>query len=483
MRSVIALGPVLLVLLVGTGGFATATAAASDSGTARHVVVFAGGQPPPDFTARVGGLGGTVLNVFGGVGFATVEGLTEAAVEELRSASGVSAVEPDLIVGAESPDEPATADVAAADAAEVSIESHTSPTNAVEYARQWNLRAIGAEGAWAAGYLGSVDVSAAVLDTGIDYTHPDLVGRVDLSRSVSLLSLSLSCQTGEPGVPSGDEEDKRVALMGRHPITDLHSHGTAVSGLIASNAHVLAGVTQRTKLFGVKVHDRNRRNCISVYLAGIVYAADQEADVIHLSIPLEFNKEQYPGLVAAVNRAVTYAHRNGAVMVAAAGNAGENLDHDADRFRFCNAVHVICVSATGPPSTAGLDGPEIDAVAAYTNFGRSAIDVAGPGGTGLAAQPIVPVWLACSRTTVFQGAPQLPCRTGGLIWASTGTSFGAAATSGLAALLASTMGTGRPAQIKAAIKQSADDLGDPGTDRYYGKGRIDVREAITVLRP
>jgi lantibiotic leader peptide-processing serine protease len=483
MRSVTALVPVLLVLLVGTGGFAPATVAASDSRTARHVVVFDGEQPPAGFAARVGGLGGTVLNVFGGAGFATVEGLTEAASEELRSASGVSAIEPDLIVGAESPDEPATTDVAAAATAEVSIESHTSPTNAVEYARQWNLRAIGAEGAWAAGYLGSEAVLAAVLDTGIDYTHPDLAGRVDLTRSVSLLSLSDSCQTGEPGVPSGNDEDDLVASMGRLPITDLHSHGTAVSGLIASNAQVLAGVTQRTKLFGVKVHDRNRRNCISVYLAGIVYAANEEADVIHLSIPLEFNKEQHPGLVAAVNRAVTYAHRNGAVMVAAAGNTAENLDHDADRFRFCNAVHVICVSATGPPSTAGLGGPEIDAIAAYTNFGRSAIDVAGPGGTGLPAQPIVPVWLACSRTTRVAGAPQLPCRTGGLIWSSTGTSFGAAATSGLAALLVSTMGTERPAQIEAAIKQSADDLGDPGTDPYYGKGRIDVREAITVPRP
>ena len=176
MRSVIALGPVVLVLLVGTGGFAPATVAASDSGKARHVVVFDGEQPPTDFTARVGGLGGIVLNVFGGVGFATVEGLTETAVEELRSASGVSAVEPDLIVGAESADEPATTDVAAAAAAEVSIESHTSPTNAVEYARQWNLRAIGAEGAWAAGYLGSEDVSQLSWIPGLTTHTPTSMG-------------------------------------------------------------------------------------------------------------------------------------------------------------------------------------------------------------------------------------------------------------------------------------------------------------------
>lgn len=118
-----------------------------------------------------------------------------------------------------------------------------------------------------------------------------------------------------------------------------------------------------------------------------------------------------------------------------------------------------------------MTGPweNVDAVAPYTNFGRSAIDVAGPGGTGTPGQPTT-VWLVCSQVTQVTTAPQRPCRTGDrLIWSSTGTSFGAAATSGLAALLVSTMGKGRPEQIEAAIRHSADDLGDPGTDPYYGE--------------
>jgi len=457
--------------------------AVAEPAAARFLVVFTGAEAPPDFSGRVAALGGVVDTIFDDVGFAVASGLTQAAAQQLRSAAGVRAVEPDLILGAEDADEPAAADLAGADATEVVIESSDAPTGAAFYSRQWNLRAIGADVAWAAGLLGESSVRVAILDTGIDYLHDDLVGRVDLSRSTSLLHLSQSCPTTDPGQPSSNEDDVvRSTFPGRELFTDLHSHGTGVAALIASNARWLAGVTQRTTLFSVKVHDRFRRNCVSVYLAGIIYAADHGADVIHLSIPLEFSKDSFPGIVAAVDSVASYAHRKGAVMVAAAGNDSADLDHDGTRFKFCNAVHVICVAATGPTSAASLDGPwkNVDAVAPYTAFGRSTINVAGPGGTGNPGAATT-VWLVCSQTTLVMTAPQRPCRMGQKIWSSTGTSFGAAATSGLAALLVSTMGQGHPDQIRAAIEQSADDLGDPGTDPYYGRGRINVARAVGAV--
>src|SRR5712691_3546986 len=452
---------------------------------ARYLVVFDGDQAPPDFTERVSALGGVVDTILDGVGLAVASGLTDPAARELRSAPGVMAVEPDLILGAEAADELTAADLGVADATEVAMGSSAAPTDAPTgaafYSRQWNLRAIGADVAWAAGYLGSPEVRVAILDTGIDYMNDDLAKHVDLSRSVSLLSLSHSCTTAEPGQPSGNEDELvKSKFPKRLPFTDLHSHGTAVAALIASDAHLLAGVTQRTTLFSVKVHDRFRKNCVSVYLAGIIYAADNGADVIHLSIPLAFSKDSFPGVVSAVNRAANYAHRKGAVMVAAAGNDTADFDDDGTRFKLCNAVHVICVAATGPTSAAGLDGPweNVDAVAPYTAFWRSTINVAGPGGTVTPGSAATRVWLVCSGTTLFMGEPQKPCRAGKKIWSSTGTTFAAAATSGLAALLISRMGKGQPDRIRAVIEQSADDLGDPGTDPYYGKGRINVARAV-----
>src|SRR3989449_11620629 len=89
---------------------------------------------------------------------------------------------------------------------------------------------------------------------------------------------------------------------------DFPSHATAVASLIVSNADSLAGVTQRTTLVSVKVLDRRRTGTISVFLRGIVYAADHGADVIHFSFAFEgFDKRDSTGQVAAFNKATAYA--------------------------------------------------------------------------------------------------------------------------------------------------------------------------------
>ena len=63
-----------------------------------------------------------------------------------------------------------------------------------------------------------------------------------------------------------------------------------------------------------------------------------------------------------------------------------------------------------------------------------------------------------------------------------GTSFSAAHTTGLAALLVQQLGHGKPAQIRERILQSADDLGQPGTDPYYGRGRINIARALRLIQ-
>jgi serine protease len=381
-------------------------------------------------------------------------------------------------------------------AAASAVPDSGSPADAAQYSRQWNLRAVHASAAWDAGELGSPGVAVAVLDTGIDTEHPDLKGRVDLERSTSFLSRTSSCPLTDPGMRSGTAEDQDADLLGLPRVTDFHSHGTAVSGLISSNAVVLAGVTQRTRLFGVKVHDRVRRNCLTVYLDAVRYAADEGADVIHMSFPLEFLDSDFPGAAARINETMEYAHRKGAVLVAAAGNAmppalPQDLDADPNRIRFCKATHVICVSATGPPDPANVTPPAWDAPADYTYFGSgnpSSIDVAGPGGTGTFPNQIVPVTLDCSRVTQVRTGAAGQCWSATkttLHWPSTGTSFGAAATSGLLALLVDLIGKNRPDEVVAVLRASADsaaDLGYGGLEAYYGDGRINVAKALLAAQ-
>jgi subtilisin family serine protease len=342
------------------------------------------------------------------------------------------------------------------------------PSSAACYAYQWNIRAIKAQSAWRAGQFGSRQVRVYLLDTGIDYTKPDLVGLVDLSRSKSM-------------VPKTDEY-ALAAEKGVHEIMDFHSHGTAVASMIASNGVDLAGVGTKTTLVAVKVLDRTRVGLVSTFIRGIYYAADEHADIIHLS--LSFGGFDRPGPmkngIADVDAATTYAHdTRGAVIVVAAGNAGQTLD--GIRWRFCNAAYVICVAATGP--TKALSPTKqlhVDEIAPYTNFGKNTITVTGPGGTDATNLRVL---VNCSHLSLAL-PPQnsAPCSTGAQRFYTTGTTFSAAATSGLAALIISRIGHEQPDRVKQVLIESADHLGRTVLpDDYIGMGRINAARAMALL--
>jgi lantibiotic leader peptide-processing serine protease len=433
-----------------------------------HLVVFTAERVPADFGDRVVQLGGSVESALDGIGVAAVTGLSEGAAAELAANADIRAVEPDVATAP--PNEDVGANGATADAAVsellVPADATASPTAARFYARQWNLRAVSAPAAWAAGFLGSRDVVVAILDTGIDYTNPDLAGLVDLDRSISL-------------VP----EDVTRHYPGRLPFSDLFWHGTAVASAVASNAKVLAGVNRYVTLLAVKIADSTGlRTTASLLLNGIVYATDQGADVINVSNGIEFDKSAHPGIVAAFERAVNYAFRKGTLVVSVPFNDAADLDHNGDLVRLpCEAANAICAAATGPTGASGVNGPwvDVDAPAPYTAFGRSAISVAAPGGTGDPGH-FRRFWALCTTTPSATTVPPA-CRAHQPIVQGAGTSFAAPTVAGLAALLVAQLGHGNPALIRARILQSADDLGQPGTDPFYGKGRINIARALGVL--
>jgi subtilisin family serine protease len=340
---------------------------------------------------------------------------------------------------------------------EIEATSTTAPETAVYYPWQWHLRAIGAQKAWAAGRLGSPDVTVAVLDTGISYQHADLVGRVDLSRSVSF-------------VPS---DDALIAAYfpGMHPVTDLYYHGTHVAATISSNAVIAAGVTSNIQLIGVKVLGATGEGTFGGVLEGLIWAADHGADIANLSLGDAFLRRGNGRYVAIVQQVFNYAHRKGVLVVVAAGNESLDLDHDKNLFKsYCSAANVVCVSATGPTYSPSEAGPwtDVDAFAPYSNYGRSSITVAAPGGYWGA------IWAACAPTSLI--IPE--CAGGSYAVGLGGTSMAAPHVSGLAALLVEDIGHGHPSRIKTRLQQSADDLGTPGTDPQYGKGRINVAKAL-----
>jgi subtilisin family serine protease len=438
----------------GTPSFAR-TKAAQSSATGQHIVQFKGDAVPADFAARVQKLGGEVVASYEGTGVAVVSGLSAQTAAQLASARDVSAVDVDEVVQIVEP--VAVNDAVATD---VPAASPDDPTTAFRYPRQWNMRAISAPTAWAAGKLGSPTVKVAILDTGLDYTNLDLAGRVDLTLSRSF-------------VPSDDALVQQF-FPGAHPIADLQYHGTHVGATVASNAILAAGVTSKTTLIGVKVLGVSGSGSFSGIFAGIRYAADVDADIINMSLGSFFERREAPGFVSVINRAINYAHRKGTLVVVSAGNDAIDLDHDGNGYKiFCSAPNVVCVSATGPTAAAGVNGPweNIDALASYSNYGRSAINVAAPGGNSGGA-----IWAACSKFSLVVPI----CRTGNFVLGLTGTSMASPHAAGVAALIAAEGAKG-PAQLRARLQQTADDLGQPGTDPAYGKGRVNAARAAGVI--
>ena len=448
----------------GAGTLTTSVTSAESSG--RYLVLFAAQRVPANFGDRVANLGGSVEASADSIGVAAVTGLSPDAALELAAAADTRAVEPDAIT--RPLDDDATSDGLAEEGLSeglASADATASPTGAQFYARQWNLRAVFAPEAWAAGYLGSRDVKVAILDTGIDYANPDLSGLVDLEHSISL-------------VP----EDVTRHYPGRLPFADLFWHGTAVASAVASNASVLAGVNRYVTFLAVKVADSTNTHTAARIISGIVYAADHGADVINVSRGSERDRRLDPGTVVAYERAVNYAFRKGALVVSVPFNDAADLDHNADIVRLpCEAANAICAAATGPTGATSINGPwvDVDAPAPYTAFGRSAVSVAAPGGTGDPGQ-FRRFWALCTTTPSATTIPPA-CRAHQPIVQGAGTSFAAPTVAGLAALLVAQLGHGNPALIRARILQSADDLGQPGTDPYYGKGRINVARALGLI--
>lgn len=444
-----------------------------------YLVTFKGNAIPDGFAARVASLGGEVIFAHAGVGLAAVSGLDSSGAATLGASSGVAAVDADAYTVLE---QPTSMTVEGTDASAPA--SATNPAAAAFYGRQWNMKAIHADAAWAAGKLGAPTTRVGVMDTGIDYNAIDLVGRVDLATSRSFLSAAENARV-------------QAAFPGANPIADLHYHGTHVSSTIVSNGIVAAGVTSQVTLVGLKVcapgvaPQFNGTCPTSSVLAAILYATDNKIPVVNMSLGGSFLRRQVsakggfgPSFLATINSVFNYAYRNGTTLVVAAGNDAWDLDHNGNGYAaYCNAPHAICVSATGPTSALLAATPafprlgeyvniqNIDALAGYSNFGRSSISVAGPGGNA------IPVWATCSSFTIV--TPLLACRAGGFAVGISGTSMATPHTTGVAALILSNGVTG-PAQLRAVLEQSADDLGDPGVDPAYGHGRINAARAAGV---
>jgi len=525
----------------------SATGPAAAQSAKRYVLVGAGNSLPMNLEALVASVGGQVVSELGEIGVAIVESAEPNFADAVASIAGLQGVAEDRPVplalpnlgdttAVESLDTEAAPEGVVAEALS-NIPCTNPPTADCNPALafflpiQWNLKAIGAPAAWGV-ELGNPSVKVAVIDTGIDYTHQEFQRRVNgqvISIVDPVLSKSFFNEFDWPKTPL---PPNLPAGFVPKDYADFNGHGTHVAGIIAAGGVRLAGVAPNVTLIALKVADRRGFATWTTIIDAIKYAADVGADVINMSFgdclvkngridpnSVPFGKciangaRQNAQLMAALNRAVNYAHGKGALIVASAGNDGIDWDRSGNVMKLpAQLPHVVAVSATGPrfggvidPSGSNIDAMGIAATASgpivYTDHGMSIITFAGPGGsvtsylgqgTPFAGMPLDRIFSACSRFTILSTLPPtdpnaFPCRgsgTGRPFGISNtfmvGTSMAAAHVSGVAALVDSAAGgTLTGDQIMEILMQSADDFGKPGKDEWYGFGRINAYRAVT----
>jgi subtilisin family serine protease len=279
-------------------------------------------------------------------------------------------------------------------------------------------------------------------------------------------------------------------------------HGTHVAGIIAArdNAIGTIGVAPGATIIGVKVL-HNGTGSFGAVIDGLLYASTPQseggagADIINMSLGATFPKGGGPGtgqLIGALNKAVNYAGSNGVLVVVAAGNDGIDLDHSGS-FTSVPAMSgsAIAVAATGPEGYA-VNYPNgatnFRALASYTNYGNSIINVAAPGGdfrlpgTAPCSIPRVPSGTLGSQCWVFDMVLSTS-RGGGTSTTSysfaAGTSMAAPAAAGVAALIKQRFPGISVGALKTKLMNTADDEGPKGNDPFYGKGFVNARRAVT----
>ncbi|AVK50453.1 peptidase S8 [Clostridium sp. MF28] len=178
-------------------------------------------------------------------------------------------------------------------------ENTNKAVNDPGYKYEWDISYTEADKAWPL-IKQKREINVAVLDTGVDYTHPDLKNRVLKSKGYNFV-------------------DNNSDTM------DDNGHGTHVSGIIAANANDNIGIagidgTLDVKIIPIKVLDSNGEGDINDIVKGIKYAADNGADIINLS----FGANEKSKLIA---EAISYAKSKGVFVVAAAGNDNEDSDN------------------------------------------------------------------------------------------------------------------------------------------------------------
>ncbi len=281
------------------------------------------------------------------------------------------------------------------------VENNLNPAADIRASEAWSIED------------GDPSVVVSVIDTGIDYYHADLKNRV----------------WGERGYDFVNDDNEAL---------DDAGHGTHVAGIIAAtrdNYFAIAGVAPQVTLLPFKVLAEDGSGTAEDVAAAIIDSSFANADVINLSLGGDYS--------SLIEDALRYAHENGCLIVAAAGNDG------VDGVIFpANSAYTVSVGATDDQNLRTY----------FSNFGEK-LDLMAPG------EDILSTFMD------------------GLTCYGSGTSMATPHVAGVSALLISRTGPSFSGDIRNILFSTAADLGENGYDEGFGWGLVDAYAALAYAAP
>lgn len=375
---------------------------------------------------------------------------------------------------------------------------------------QWDMEVIHATAAQATAT--GKGVTVGVIDGGVDFTHPDLAGGIDVDRSCSFIFTHTP--TADPQeVANGDCSNKAA-------VQDLQGHGTHVATTIAAreNGLGIVGVAPEATIVALKACTIVGYCFADSVAAALRYAGDQRLDVVNLSLfadPYLYycsNDAGQRAILKELQSAARYAQQRGVVIVASAGNEAHDLGHPSEdvispdwppdaaivrevgnncRVAPAELTGVVTVSATG-----------VNTLAGYSSIG-SPVNVTAPGGDApqtpssvFGRGRILAGWSSTDATGLWEAlvAVNRAVESGGgrYVWIS-GTSMSSPHAAGVAALIREVHPNMPQGAVAALLASSATPMpcpenwpaedprqctGGAGHTSFFGAGMVNAEEAV-----
>ena len=350
-----------------------------------------------------------------------------ATIDKLQNDPRVRYAEPNFVVHALTlPNDPAFGNLWGLSNTGQPIQGLTgTPGDDIHAAQAWNTT------------TGSPAVTVAVIDTGVDYTHPDLSSNIWTNPGESCPGCSTDGIDNDHNGYVDDWHGWDFVGNDNNPMDD-HGHGTHVAGTIGAsgnNGLGITGVNWNVRIMPVKFLNAQGSGTTADAVSAVLYAAQNGADVMN-------NSWAGGDYSQALADAITFAGQHNSLFVAAAGNDGTNNDTTPTYPASYNLPNVVSVAATD----------NTDGLAYFSNTGRQSVDLGAPG------------------VNIYSTWPG-----GGYQWLS-GTSMATPHVAGAAALLKAEFPSATAVGLKALLLNTVDPKPSLANTTASG-GRLDVGTA------